>query len=281
MKKSLFILLQKILPQHLLSRLGGKLADWQPPAWFLLPVLRWFVRRYQVDMSLAAQPELTAYQSFNQFFIRRLKADVRPIATGLVSPADGTISELGDIHTQSILQAKNIDYSLAQLLAGETALQDTFANGKFATIYLSPRDYHRVHMPYSGKLLQSIYVPGDLFSVNPTTVNNVQGVFARNERLINIFETDQGPMAVILVGAMLVAGMVTTWQGKVVPNRFDQVQHWNYQEQNIHLAKGDELGYFNFGSTVILLFPQDIMQWQNALQAGTSLQMGQHIGKHS
>lgn len=280
MKNSLFILLQKILPQHLLSRLGGKLADWQPPTWFLLPVLRWFVRRYQVDMSLAEHPELTAYKSFNQFFIRHLKTDVRPIANGLVSPADGTISELGAIDAQSIIQAKNIDYTLAQLLAGETTWQETFANGKFATIYLSPRDYHRVHMPYTGKLLQSIYVPGDLFSVNPITVNNVHGVFARNERLINIFQTDQGPMAVILVGAMLVAGMATTWQGKVVPNRFDQVQHWNYQEQNIQLKKGEELGYFNFGSTVILLFPQERMQWHEALQAGATVQMGQHLGQH-
>jgi phosphatidylserine decarboxylase len=197
-----------------------------------------------------------------------------------VSPADGTVSELGEIHEQSILQAKNIDYTLAQLLGGNATLQKTFTNGKFATIYLSPRDYHRVHMPYAGKLLQSIYVPGDLFSVNPTTVNNVQNVFARNERLINIFETDQGPMAVILVGAMLVAGMVTTWQGKVVPNHSSNVQQWNYAEQDIHLEKGDELGYFNFGSTVILLFPQDKMNWESVLQAQSSVQMGQSIGQH-
>lgn len=279
MKIHLFILLQRLLPQQLLSRLTGKLASWHAPRWFLLPLLQRFVKKYQVDMSLAENPALDSFKSFNQFFTRQLKDGVRPIGTGVVSPADGTISEIGSIEQQQILQAKARHYSLQQLLAGDSALTQAFTNGAFATIYLSPRDYHRVHMPVAGKLLQSIYVPGKLFSVNPTTVNNIDGVFARNERLINIFDTDQGKMAVILVGAMLVAGINTCWQGKVAPGHSRKVQTWDYQQQDITIAQGGEVGYFSFGSTVILLFEKDKIAWQNTLGAGTTLQMGESIGQ--
>jgi phosphatidylserine decarboxylase len=278
MKTRLFILLQYLLPQHRLSRLAGFLANWQAPTWLLQAMLRKFVAKYQVDLSQALNPDLADYKSFNQFFTRKLLPEARPIGEGVCSPADGTISQIGKIQQQQLLQAKGKHYSLAQLLANESSLIETFSSGDLATIYLSPRDYHRVHMPYTGKLVESIYVPGKLFSVNPTTVNNVDSVFARNERLINIFETDKGKMAVILVGALLVAGINTVWQGQITPNKFHQVQHWNYQQQDITLAKGDELGYFNFGSTVILLFEANKIAWLNNLVSEHTLQMGETIG---
>lgn len=279
MKTTLFIVLQRLLPQHFLSRLTGKLASWHAPRWFLMPLLKWFVKKYHVDMRQAEQPALNHYASFNQFFTRKLTADARPLGAGICSPADGTISELGLIHHQRILQAKSIHYSLQQLLAGDAELTQAFTDGAFATIYLSPRDYHRVHMPLAGRLIQSIYVPGKLFSVNPTTVNNINGVFARNERLINIFETDKGKMAVILVGAMLVAGINTAWQGKVAPNQQRHVQRWDYQQQDIFIEQGAELGYFSFGSTAIVLFEKDQATWHGALHAGTTLNMGESIGQ--
>lgn len=278
MKARFFITLQYILPQHLLSRLAGKLASWQAPSWFLLPLLRHFVKKYHIDMQQAQLSKLEDYKSFNAFFTRKLSATARPIANGIVSPADGTISQIGAIKQQEILQAKNTHYTLHQLLANEQSLVNTFSNGQFATVYLSPRDYHRVHMPYDGTLIESIYVPGKLFSVNPTTVNNVHGVFARNERLITVFDTDKGKMAVILVGAMLVAGINTVWQGQITPNKFHHAQHWNHQKQQLSLHKGDELGYFNFGSTVIMLFEQQQIDWLNHLQAEQPLQMGETIG---
>jgi phosphatidylserine decarboxylase len=278
MKTRSFIILQHILPQHFLSRLVARLANWQAPEWFLLPMLQKFVRHFNVDMQIAAEPRLTAYNSFNDFFTRKLAANARPIGDGVVSPADGTISELGPIAQQDILQAKGCYYTLKQLLANDEKLAAQFANGFFATIYLSPRDYHRVHMPYAGKLLRSIYVPGKLFSVNPTTVQNVAGVFARNERLINIFSTDKGPMAVILVGAMLVAGISASWRGTITPNRHRTVQSWDYTAEDKFFNAGDEVGYFNFGSTAIVLFPEDSMQWLPELAAETTLKMGQTIG---
>ena len=279
MKTALFILLQRLLPQHFLSRLTGKLASWQAPQWFLLPLLKKFVKKYHVDMTQAENPDLASYASFNQFFTRALAADARPLGTGITSPADGTISELGRIDHHCIMQAKSTYYRLQQLLAGNAELTQTFTDGSFATIYLSPRDYHRVHMPLTGTLIQSIYVPGSLFSVNPTTVNHIAGVFARNERLISIFDTEHGPMAVILVGAMLVAGISTVWQKNITPNRSRTIQTWDHQQQNMTLKQGDELGYFSFGSTVIVLFAKDKMNWQPTLQAGTELSMGESIGQ--
>lgn len=279
MKSKLFILLQHLLPQHLLSRLCGIIADWHAPKWLLQPLLRWFVAKYQIDMQQAELIDLESYASFNQFFTRKLAKASRAIGDKVISPADGTISEFGDIKQVQLIQAKGIEYCLINLLANKNKWIAKFTNGSFITIYLSPRDYHRVHMPYSGKLLQSMYVPGKLFSVNPTTVNNVAGVFARNERLISIFQTDKGYMAVILVGAMLVAGIQTSWQGKITPNSFNNVQTWDYQQQNITLNKGDELGYFNFGSTVIVLFSPQQLTWHDAISAGDHIAMGENIGQ--
>ena len=281
MKSALFLSLQYLLPQHLISRIMGKLAAWHAPKIVKNTAIHWFIAKYKVNMTITEQTNINDYPSFNSFFIRQLKHGLRPIAAGniIASPVDGSISEIGKINTDKILQAKNRHYSLAQLLANDTELTSTFTNGSFATIYLSPCDYHRVHMPYTGKLLRSIYVPGKLFSVNPTTVQGIDDVFARNERLISIFATDRGNMAVILVGAMLVAGIHTTWQGQITPNRFSATQSWSYADKDIVLQKGDKLGYFNFGSTVIVLFPEDKITWLPSLTAKTTVKYGQAISK--
>ena len=279
MKSLLFISLQYLLPQHLLSRMVGKLAAWHAPKWLKNSLIRWFIRKHQIDLNIAVKTEINAYPSFNAFFTRQLKPQQRTIDPNnvIISPADGCISQIGKLTATKILQAKKKYYSIGQLLAGNDVLTATFQNGCFATIYLSPRDYHRVHMPYTGKLIQSIYVPGKLFSVNPVTVAHIDDVFARNERLINIFETDNGPMAVILVGAMLVAGIHTTWQGKITPNHNTQLQTWCYANKNITLQKGEELGYFNFGSTVILLFPENKVEWCSSFATPRSIKVGEAI----
>jgi phosphatidylserine decarboxylase len=277
MKNKLFILLQYCLPQHTLSRFIGKIAEWHAPTWLLQPLLRWFVKKQSVDMSIALKPELQDYPSFNAFFIRKLKAEARPIANDVVSPADGSISQISSIKNDQIFQAKGINYSLHQLLAKQDDIAEHFIDGQFSTIYLSPRDYHRVHMPCDGQLLTSTYVPGKLFSVNPTTVNAIDGVFARNERLINIFNTDKGKVAVILVGAMLVAGIQTSFQGKITPTPLKTTQTWHYEQENIYFKRGEELGYFNFGSTVILLFEKNTLQWRSDLKESSALLMGETL----
>ena len=271
MKQKLFILLQYLLPQHAVSRLLGRIAN-SRNRWLKNKLIHLCIRHYQVDMSIVAEKNLDVYPTFNSFFIRQLSPEARPIdanPASVVSPADGVISQLGSIHGHHIFQAKGKDYSLDQLLAHDEALVKAFSNGMFATTYLSPRDYHRVHMPITGKLIKAIYVPGKLFSVNPTTVNNVECVFARNERLIAVFETVRGPVAVILVGALFVAGIHTVWQGKVAPNPKRSIQTWDYTHENIILEKGAELGHFEFGSTTIVLFPENTMQWHEHIQAGT------------
>jgi phosphatidylserine decarboxylase len=280
MKTRLFILLQYLLPQHGLSRLIGKLANCRSPRWLVDWLLQLFIRHYKIDLSIAAEPNLNTYPTFNAFFIRQLKPSARPVAPGavIVSPVDGVVSQATTIANNQLLQAKGRYYTLEQLLAGDSSI-NAFKQGLFTTIYLSPRDYHRVHMPYTGKLLRSIYVPGKLFSVNPTTVNNVDAVFARNERLITLFETEFGLMAVILVGAMLVAGIGTSFQGIVVPNRSRKVQTWNYADQNLFFEKGTELGYFNFGSTVIILLPKQVAAWLPEFTAETSITLGTTIAR--
>lgn len=283
MKAFLFITLQRLLPQHFLSRIVGRLADWRAPAFLLQPFLRYVVRKFGIDMSIARRQELRVYKGFNEFFIRRLVASARPIGEGIVSPADGCISQLGQIVDGQIFQAKGHYYTTNELLTSECDFKGELQNGHFATIYLSPKDYHRVHMPCDGKLLYSIYVPGKLFSVNPTTVENIDGVFANNERLVNVFQTEYGPMAVVLVGAMLVAGIQTVWQGKITPNKLGQIKRWDYHQQEITFRKGDELGHFNFGSTVILLLPKDAPNLLEKWQASDVVQMGQTLadGKKS
>jgi phosphatidylserine decarboxylase len=276
---SLFILLQRLLPQHALSRLVGRLASAQGPRWLRNLVIRAFVHRYDVDLSEAERPMPEAYASFNAFFTRALKPGVRPLcASGIACPADGGISECGHIDGERILQAKGKSYSLEALLAGDLERVAQFREGSFATIYLSPRDYHRVHMPLDGQLRASTYVPGDLFSVNGTTVAAIDELFARNERHISYFDTPRGAMAMVLVGAMIVAGIETVWAGQVAPQR-RRVQSWDHRDTPapILLERGAEMGRFMLGSTVILLFPPGGASWNEDCVAGAPVRMGQQL----
>jgi phosphatidylserine decarboxylase len=274
---------QYILPQHLLSRCMYRIARWRWAPWKEF-IIRIFIRHYQVDMQIAEQADPRSYTSFSEFFTRSLLRTERPIddnAVSIVSPVDGSISQIGDIDEDAILQAKGKHFSLRALLANDTNSVERFTFGNFATIYLSPRDYHRIHLPLTASLIKMIYVPGDLFSVNEATSRNVDQLFARNERVICLFETEFGLMAEILVGAIFVGGMETVWQGEITPARPRELRVWEYDpacDTQTVFAKGEEMGHFNMGSTVILLFEQNRMNWSTALQAGAKVQMGQLIG---
>lgn len=278
LKDRAFITFQYLAPQHMLSRSVGWLADCEIPT-IKNFLIRSFINHFDVNMSEAAEPDYRKYQSFNQFFTRPLAENARPLAEGniVLSPADGAISEMGNIEDGKILQAKGQTYTTLELLGGEEQLATHFRHGTFTTIYLSPRDYHRVHAPVSGTLCDMIYVPGDLFSVNQTTANHVPRVFARNERLITIFDTDIGKVAVILVGAMIVAGIETTWSGQVAPPAKKNVTLFAKNPSPVTLAKGDELGRFKLGSTVILLFEKDRVRLNSLMAAGTPVRMGDRL----
>jgi phosphatidylserine decarboxylase len=254
---------QYLLPQRLLSRGMGKLAQCRRPQWLKDWAIKKFIAHYGVNLSEAAQDDYQQYACFNDFFTRKLLSPLRPIDAdpyAIVSPADGCISEIGKIHQDKLLQAKGHYYSLQHLLGGNTQEAKVFENGAFATIYLSPKDYHRVHLPLGGHFVKKVHIPGKLFSVNSRTARVVPSLFARNERIITFFETAHGKMAVILVGAMIVGHIVIT-----------------AQEKNV-LEKGEELGYFQLGSTVIILFESNQIRWNTALKAGISVKMGQNIG---
>jgi len=281
MKDSLFILIQYLLPQHLLSRGAGKLADCELRT-IKNPFIRWFVSRYQVDMSQAAETDPTAYPSFNAFFTRALRQDARPLPAEenvIVSPADGIISQIGAVEEGRLLQAKGRDFSVQALFGGDLALAEEFQGGNFATIYLSPRDYHRVHMPMAGTLREMIYVPGKLFSVNQLTSQRVDGLFARNERAVCIFDTDAGPMALVLVGAMIVAGIETVWSGQVAPAPHGLMRNeYNLQTPPVQIARGAEMGRFKLGSTVIAVFGPGMSSLKKHLSAGDTVKMGDPLG---
>jgi len=283
----LFSLFTKIppqfLPHHALSRFGGLIATLQTPKiknW----IINDFIQRYHVNMQEAERETAEQYQHFQDFFARHLKPGVRtidPDTKTLVSPVDGRISEFGKIENGTLLQAKGRDYSLQSLLGSQHAsdpLSQAFLGGEFMTIYLAPPDYHRIHMPFPGKLIETRYIPGRLFSVNPKSVNKVDALFARNERLVAIFDTDLGKMAVIMVGAMLVASISTVWQGLVTPPHRSQSEYRSISE-NLFFNKGAELGHFNLGSTVILLFQQDAMRWHQDMQPNRVMRLGEGIGK--
>lgn len=279
-KNELFIILQYITPHHLLSRGAGLLANCQVPL-IKNRIIPWFAKHYGVDMRDAQQEELKAYTSFNDFFTRALKSGARPLPddkNAVVCPADGAISQIGEIKYNRVLQAKGHDYSLVELVGGDLELAREFEDGQFATIYLSPKDYHRVHMPVTGTLRQMIHVPGRLFSVNQTTAENVPRLFARNERVVCIFDTERGPMAVVLVGAMIVGSVDTVWAGQVTP-RGCKVTTYNYNQGPITLERGAELGHFKLGSTAIVLFGKNKVQWTQDLAEGTDVRMGQSIGQ--
>ncbi|SIT07007.1 archaetidylserine decarboxylase [Neptunomonas antarctica] len=282
MKQKLFILFQHLVPQHLLSRLVGRLADCTNP-WVKNRFISWFAKQYQVNMSEALIEEPTAYASFNAFFTRELKPGIREInqnSDAIVSPADGAISQIGAIEHGRIFQAKGRGYGLTTLLGGFDELATPFKNGFFATIYLSPKDYHRVHMPIKGTLRETVYVPGDLFSVNQTTAKNVDQLFARNERLVAIFDTEAGPMAMVLVGAMIVAGIETVWDGQVSPviKRPVRTPFTPKTMAPVTLEKGEEMGRFKLGSTVILLFGPDAIEWIETLKAESPVALGKKMG---
>ena len=269
---------QYIMPQLYLTQLAGWFAQqkWDAVTHF---VIKAFAKKYNVDMSEAKKENFSDYESFNQFFIRELKDGARKInenPTALCLPADGRVSQIGHIDDERLLQAKGHFFSLSDLLAGDEELVDTFKNGEFATIYLSPRDYHRVHMPCDATLRKMIYVPGDLFSVNPFLAEHVPNLFARNERVICVFDTAFGPMAQILVGATITASMSTVWAGVINPPRTGKVKVWTYQGDNaIKLTKGQEMGAFQLGSTVINLFPANSVTLAEHLEVDVPVRMGE------
>lgn len=278
MSKKLAVWLQYLLPKHGITILAGILANKEAGA-VTTVVIQWFIKRYQVNMAEAAQPEPAAYATFNAFFTRPLKAGARPIsAAAFISPVDGAISQFGTIEKDQIFQAKGHQYSTVAMLAGNQALATHFENGHFATLYLSPKDYHCIHMPCDGRLLSMTYVPGDLFSVNPTTAQGVPGLFARNERVICEFEASFGKYVLILVGATIVGSMATVWHGVVNPPRSKTIRTWDYAQQEILLKQGDEMGRFLLGSTVVLLFPSNTIGFNPSWQASKPIKMGELMG---
>jgi phosphatidylserine decarboxylase len=279
MLKKLSVLPQYIAPQRALTRFAGWCGECRWP-WLKNILIRYFIRRYQVDVNAATSADLADYPCFNSFFTRTLKPELRPIVQGanaIASPADGVISQIGDIRDDKLYQAKGFRFSLADLLGGSEAQARAFRDGSFATIYLSPKDYHRVHMPFTGRLRETVYIPGKLFSVNQKTAQAVSGLFARNERLVCFFETEHGPMAVILVGAMLVGGIQTRWGDPSPSKRLARIA---YTSPALSFERGAEIGHFRMGSTVIVLFPSKKMQWAEGLQANSTVQMGQLLGDY-
>lgn len=277
-----FVTLQHLLPQHGISRLVLQATRSRAPA-FKNALIRLFVRGFRPDMRDAVETEPTAYASFNEFFTRALRPGTRPLDPDprvIVSPVDGTVSEAGTLSADRLLQAKGHEYSLRALLAGNAAWERSFAGGSFATIYLAPYNYHRIHMPLAGELRESFYVPGKLFSVNRTTARLVPGLFSRNERVFCGFDSGGMPWALILVGALNVGSMATVWHGDVTPRKYRRVAALPTTGllQPAALDKGAEMGRFNMGSTVILLFPPAAVEWQASLAAGQILRMGERIG---
>ena len=266
---------QYFLPKQALTAFAGWVATrrWGQATTRLIA---WFVNKYQVDMTEAAQPDIAAYAHFNDFFTRALRSDARPLAQGRwLCPVDGAISQFGAIQDGQIFQAKGHSYSATALVGGDNALAAQFAKGSFATLYLSPRDYHRIHMPCAATLRQMVYVPGDLFSVNPTTARGVPGLFARNERVVCVFDTAQGPMVLVLVGATIVGSMATTWHGVVNPPRTGRISRHDYPSGQVQLAQGEDMGRFLLGSTVVLLLPDAVPDWNPTWQPGGPVRMGQ------
>ena len=279
LSERLAVLLQFLLPKQALTVLAGRFAGWQGGRWTTAAIGR-FVRRYQVDMAEAANPDVASYPTFNAFFTRPLRPGARPMAEAdFVSPVDGAISQCGRIEGDRIFQAKGHDYTTRALVGGDAALAAQFEGGEFATLYLSPRDYHRIHMPCAGRLVRMVHVPGDLFSVNPTTARGVPGLFARNERVVCVFEGEAGPFVMVLVGATIVGSMATVWHGVVNPPREGVLREWRYEMGNIELAQGEEMGRFLLGSTVVMLFPQGAMRFNADWTPTRPIRMGEAMGQ--
>ena len=270
----------KVLPQYLLpKRALTRYAGWRASRRWganTTGLIRRFVAKYGVDMSEAAEPNVAHYATFNDFFTRALKDGARPLASAeLICPVDGAISQFGAIERDQLFQAKGHRYSTTALVGGDAALAAEFEDGHFATLYLSPKDYHRIHMPCDGRLRRMIHVPGELFSVNPMTARGVPGLFARNERVVCVFDSARGPFALTLVGATIVGSMATVWHGVVNAKRGADVREWRYDDQNVVLKQGDEMGRFLLGSTVVLLFPKGPLQFNPAWVPGGAIRLGQ------
>jgi len=277
------VLLQYILPKQAITALAGKLAHYQGGN-LTTSVITWFVKRYQVNMTEAANPDVASYKTFNAFFTRPLKNGARPITQAdFICPVDGAISQFGVIEKDQIFQAKGHSYSTNALVGGDKALAAKFENGHFACLYLSPKDYHRIHMPCDGTLKSMTYVPGALFSVNPTTAQGVPGLFARNERVVCEFSSKQhGSFIMVLVGATIVGSMATVWHdaadGIINPPRTGKTKTWNYENQNINLKQGDEMGRFLLGSTVVMLFEKDALKFNADWQPAKAIRLGEVMG---
>ncbi len=280
------VFLQTILPHHLLSRIMLRFLRLRV-TWLKNLQIKFVINKFNVDMSQVENPDINSFEHFNAFFTRAMKADARPVnepdnTNKYCSPVDGRVSQFGDINNDNLMQAKGIDYSLLELVGGKQDLAEQFSGGHFSTIYLSPRDYHRIHMPAGGTLKSMTYVPGRLFSVADKLVQNLPNLFNRNERVVCIFDTDNGPLAVILVGAIFVGCMDTVWAGTVSPPHRSSVERTDYDNETAPtLNKGEEMGRFNMGSTVILLWPDQGMNWAEDFTVGASVKMGKHIAERT
>ncbi|WP_298623486.1 archaetidylserine decarboxylase [uncultured Zoogloea sp.] len=282
MSDRLKVLPQYLIPKQALTILAGKLAGAKAGR-LTTSVIRWFVGRYGVNMAEAANPDIASYPSFNEFFTRPLKAGARPFASAdYLCPVDGAISQFGRIERDQIFQAKGHTYSTAALVGGDRDLALWFHDGEFATLYLSPRDYHRIHMPCDGRLTRMIYIPGELFSVNPTTARGVPGLFARNERVVCVFENDEtGPFVLVLVGATIVGSIATVWHGQINPPRPGTIKEWDYAPGQVTLKKGDEMGRFLLGSTVVMLFPKGRLSFNPDWSPTRAIRMGEAMGSRA
>ncbi len=279
MSDRLAVLPQYLIPKQALTVLAGKLAGARAGA-LTTSVIRWFVGRYGVNMAEAANPDIAAYPTFNEFFTRPLRDGARPLAAAdFICPVDGAISQFGAIERDQIFQAKGHSYSTTALVGGDRELAAQFEDGAFATLYLSPRDYHRIHMPCDGRLTRMIYVPGALFSVNPTTARGVPGLFARNERVVCVFDSPHGPFVLTLVGATIVGSMATVWHGVVNPPRPGHLREWQYADRQITFRQGDEMGRFLLGSTVVMLFPKGVMQFNPDWAPTRAVRLGEAMAK--
>lgn len=281
MSDRLAVLVQYLLPKQALTAFAGFVAS-RERGWITTALIRWFVGNYRVNMAEAANSDIASYRTFNDFFTRALQSGARPLAQAeLICPVDGAISQFGAIERDQIFQAKGHHYSTTALLGGDAALAAQFQDGYFATLYLSPRDYHRIHMPCNGRLRRMIHVPGELFSVNPSTARGVPGLFARNERVVCVFEPAPpatGPFVLILVGATIVGSMATVWHGVVNPPRGEEVREWHYPDESasaIVLKQGQEMGRFLLGSTVVMLFPKGPLQFNPEWAPGRGIRLGE------
>ena len=278
MSAFLSVLPQYLMPKQAMTAFAGLIAGAKAGR-ITTALIRWFVGKYQVNMAEAANPDISSYASFNEFFTRPLKAGARPLAEArYICPVDGAISQFGTIARDQIFQAKGHSYSTTALVGGDAHLAAKFQDGSFATIYLSPKDYHRIHMPCDGRLTRMIYVPGDLFSVNPTTARGVPNLFARNERVVCVFDSDHGPFVLTLVGATIVGSMSTPWHGIVNPPRTKEVREWRYETGKVTLKKGEEMGRFLLGSTVVLLFPKSTIDFNADWKTERPVRLGEVMG---